>query len=76
MEHLVDFEKYCGRCVNRDKAENQEPCDDCLEVSAKEDSRKPVHFVERRGGSGGDTVVKPVNSGVQGDLPEAGEEGN
>lgn len=29
--HIVDFEKYCAKCVNKDKTEAEDPCWDCLE---------------------------------------------
>lgn len=40
----VDFEKYCNLCVYKLLSENQDPCDDCLAVPAREDSHKPEYF--------------------------------
>ena len=43
---LVDFEKYCNFCKFKDvddtKGEN--PCNDCLNNPANEDSTRPVNF--------------------------------
>ena len=43
---LVDFEKYCKFCKFKDvddtKGEN--PCNDCLNNPANEDSTRPVNF--------------------------------
>ena len=49
MEHHVAFDEFCPKCVNRDKDENEKPCDDCMDISAREDSKRPIHFTERRG---------------------------
>jgi hypothetical protein len=29
--HIVDFEKYCDKCVFKEKSESEDPCWDCLE---------------------------------------------
>lgn len=29
-EHIVDFEKYCAKCVSKEKPESDDPCWDCL----------------------------------------------
>lgn len=42
----VKFDEYCSRCYYKDKDENEKPCYECLKVSAKENSRKPIKFVE------------------------------
>jgi len=47
--HFVDFEKYCKKCRNKDKAENENPCDECLDISVRSQSRKPQYYEERRG---------------------------
>lgn len=48
-QKIVEFEKWCNKCVHYEKNENEEPCDDCLEHSTNEDSRKPVKFQNRKG---------------------------
>lgn len=45
--HIVDFEKWCATCENRDKAATDEPCDSCLTVPARPNSRKPERWKEK-----------------------------
>lgn len=42
----VYFNEWCGKCVNSDKEENEDPCWDCLTQGWNEDSHKPIHFKE------------------------------
>lgn len=49
MEHLVEFDKYCDRCVNRDKKETEEPCIRCIAEPVNQDSRRPVYFKDAEG---------------------------
>lgn len=44
---FVDFASYCPLCKHRDKKEDDSPCDECLEVGARKDTRKPERFEER-----------------------------
>jgi len=43
MENLkiVDFEKYCATCKYRLNAESDSPCWECLDIPARESSKKP-----------------------------------
>ena len=43
---LVDYHKYCLRCKHRRVKETDEPCNECLTVSARENSHKPIGFVK------------------------------
>lgn len=43
---LVNFEHYCEHCVNKEKSENEEPCDICLSIPARQYSHRPEKFVE------------------------------
>lgn len=45
IEHIVDFE-WCNTCVHKDKAENEDPCWDCLTQSVNQNSRRPVSYKE------------------------------
>ena len=45
-EHEVRFDIYCEKCKYKDKAENEDPCWDCLTETVNQDSRKPVYFKE------------------------------
>ena len=44
-EKIVDF-TWCEKCIHKDKAENEDPCWDCLTASTNEDSHRPVSFKE------------------------------
>lgn len=46
----VDFLNYCKTCKNKDKKENENPCDECLGTPAKIDSRKPERYEELKNG--------------------------
>lgn len=43
----VYFDKYCKDCVNKEKEENESPCDECLDEPVNEYSHKPVRFVSK-----------------------------
>ena len=43
---FVDFEKYCPLCVNKKKDEKFDPCNDCLAVGARPNSKRPAYFEE------------------------------
>lgn len=47
-KHIVEFEKYCDKCAHKDVSPSSEPCSSCLEIPAREDSRKPEYFLEKR----------------------------
>lgn len=44
MDKIVNFEDYCGSCIHRKLNENDDPCNDCLTISAREDSHKPEYY--------------------------------
>lgn len=44
---LVDFEKYCPKCMYFSKIEDEEPCIDCLLISARIDSHRPEYFKDK-----------------------------
>ncbi len=44
----VYFGKYCKTCMHCDKAETDDPCDDCLSEPVNVYSHKPVKYEERR----------------------------
>lgn len=43
----VYFDKYCEKCIHKDKKENEPPCDECMEYAVNEYSHKPVKFKEK-----------------------------
>lgn len=44
MEHIVNFDGYCSSCTHKNTDENGDPCNDCLTIPAREDSRKPEYY--------------------------------
>ena len=43
---IVRFDLYCKSCVNKDVKETEEPCNKCLEVSAREETAEPEEYKE------------------------------
>lgn len=43
----VDFHKYCETCKYEELKENEEPCDECLDVPYNEHTSKPVRWEEK-----------------------------
>ena len=41
---FVDFDRYCWLCEHEKKKEDEHPCDLCLNVPAREGTRKPLYF--------------------------------
>lgn len=46
--HLVEFDKWCKRCKYEKTNSNDEPCDTCLEFTARPDSRRPERWEEKK----------------------------
>ncbi len=46
--HIVDFDKYCGTCKHLEEDPDREgsPCDICLAVPVRENSRRPEKYEE------------------------------
>lgn len=42
----VLFNEYCAKCKFYKVKETDDPCNDCLDEPANEDSHKPVYFKE------------------------------
>lgn len=42
----VDFKTYCETCKYRAKEEFEDPCNECLEVGMRENTRVPEKYVE------------------------------
>lgn len=40
----VRFDRYCKLCKHKDLDEKMDPCNECLEVPAREGSVKPEHY--------------------------------
>lgn len=45
---IVEFDKYCKNCKYFNKAEEEEPCCECLNNPVNEDSHKPLYFEEKK----------------------------
>ena len=46
MLHEVNFHEWCPKCEHYKLEEREDPCHDCLNEPANDDSRKPVMFKE------------------------------
>lgn len=42
----VKFVLYCGKCKHAKLKESEEPCNECLGVTARQYTRKPLRFEE------------------------------
>lgn len=47
---IVQFDEYCPICKHHKKAENEDPCLECLDNPVNAWSRKPINFDEIRKG--------------------------
>lgn len=53
---FVDFKNYCPKCKYSSYPEKTDPCCECLEFGANEETRKPINFKEKdSGGKAGKT---------------------
>ena len=41
---MVDFDKYCSKCIYEKVKETEDPCNDCLTEPMNVDSNIPVCF--------------------------------
>lgn len=48
MEKIVEFELYCSKCKHYDSSDADDPCDYCLSVPARENSRRPIKYEENK----------------------------
>lgn len=48
MEKIVEFELYCQKCKHYDSSDADDPCDYCLSVPARENSRRPIKYEENK----------------------------
>lgn len=48
MEKIVEFELYCSKCKHYDSSDADDPCDYCLSVPARENSRRPINYEENK----------------------------
>lgn len=45
---IVEYDVWCSQCKHDSKLESEDPCCDCLNLPANEDSHKPVYFEENK----------------------------
>lgn len=48
MEKIVEFELYCSKCKHYDSSDADDPCDYCLSIPARENSRRPIKYEENK----------------------------
>lgn len=46
-EKFVNFRLYCPKCKNYEVAQDEEPCNECLENTVNVYSEKPINYKER-----------------------------
>ena len=46
-EKFVNFRLYCPKCKHYEVAQDEEPCNECLENPVNIESEKPVKYAER-----------------------------
>lgn len=44
----VNFDDFCHKCEYRENLENEDPCNRCLTIPARQYSHKPEYFKERK----------------------------
>lgn len=44
---IIEFDKYCPTCENKDKPDSEDPCDECLDTPVNVDSRKPINYKKK-----------------------------
>lgn len=40
----VYFDNFCAKCKHKDLDEKFDPCNECLEYGAREDTHTPLHY--------------------------------
>lgn len=45
---IVEFELYCSKCKHYNSSDADDPCDYCLSVPARENSRRPIKYEENK----------------------------
>ena len=48
MEKIVEFELYCSKCKHYNSSDADDPCDYCLSIPARENSRRPIKYEENK----------------------------
>ena len=43
-EKIVEFDRYCKRCINKDLDESEDICDKCLSEPTNSYSHKPINY--------------------------------
>ena len=43
----VNFEEWCAKCRHEKLDEKFDPCNECLDIGAREETHKPLYFVPK-----------------------------
>lgn len=46
-QQLVEYDKYCPKCKDKNTKEADEPCRECLNTPTNTWSHKPINFKEK-----------------------------
>ncbi len=52
-EFMVRYDKWCVKCKYKDRDENKDPCEECLENPTNINTERPINFTERQGSQNG-----------------------
>lgn len=45
-EHFVEFHEYCKTCLYKEQDSIEEPCNECLTLTARSGTKKPLCYEE------------------------------
>ena len=48
-ERIVEFHKYCKKCIHETKDETDIPCVGCLDEPVNTNTDRPIYFEEKKG---------------------------
>jgi len=44
---FVNFYKYCSSCKHKELKDYEDPCNECLDNPARDQTEKPIHWEEK-----------------------------
>ena len=47
VNKIVKYDLYCKNCEHFEKEDWEDPCHECLQTPARQDSHKPLYFEEK-----------------------------
>lgn len=62
MEKIVRFDEWCHKCEHYNIVDWDYPCTECLQIPAREDSKKPEYFENKEGASDDTASTRTTSS--------------